>query len=389
MKKIFVFANMLIMVLFLAGCCKHEWVDADCDTPIRCTKCGKEKGQALGHEWADATCAAPQTCTRCGLTMGTTLPHTWVEATCTAPKTCSVCNATEGDILPHEWNYATFDTPKTCKNCGLTEGEPITLTEVQFDFIDKARNSYFFFLPDTIIMENSNEFPTVHILDYDGNEIKKINDDKDKNGGCSTAYSWDVNLDNSFAICTTDIDKDKNHYIRFYDEYGELLKEHTFTLNVPNVDYLYLRTSSLNHYPLFYSQMSLRPLVCIDPKTLEIVDESETGGVQEYKNNKKFKDITVLYHIDGDYRFVRMKDNSGAGYTDCELNEIKMYKDATNFNIRGYALVSEDGENYDLIDNAFNVVAKGFTQGKKAYFCGDYYFYVIDSENKRHYFCVK
>ena len=216
MKKIFVFANMLIMVLFLAGCCKHEWVDADCDTPVRCAKCGKEKGQALGHEWADATCAAPQTCTRCGLTMGTTLPHTWVEATCTAPKTCSVCNATEGDILPHEWNYATFDAPKTCKNCGLTEGEPITLTEVQFDFIDKARNSYFFFLPDTIIMENSNEFPTVHILDYDGNEIKKINDDKDKNGGCSTAYSWDVNLDNSFAICTTDIDKDKNHYIRFY-----------------------------------------------------------------------------------------------------------------------------------------------------------------------------
>lgn len=50
--------------------CEHEWVDATCQEPKHCSKCGKTEGTALDHEWAEATFAAPKTCTLCGETEG-------------------------------------------------------------------------------------------------------------------------------------------------------------------------------------------------------------------------------------------------------------------------------------------------------------------------------
>lgn len=50
--------------------CEHEWVDATCQEPKHCSKCGKTEGTALDHVWAEATFAAPKTCTLCGETEG-------------------------------------------------------------------------------------------------------------------------------------------------------------------------------------------------------------------------------------------------------------------------------------------------------------------------------
>lgn len=50
--------------------CEHEWVDATCQEPKHCSKCGKTEGTALDHEWAEVTFAAPKTCTLCGETEG-------------------------------------------------------------------------------------------------------------------------------------------------------------------------------------------------------------------------------------------------------------------------------------------------------------------------------
>lgn len=49
--------------------------------------------------------------------------HDWVEATCQEPKHCSKCGETEGTKLDHAWTEATFAAPKTCTLCGETEGE--------------------------------------------------------------------------------------------------------------------------------------------------------------------------------------------------------------------------------------------------------------------------
>lgn len=50
--------------------CAHEWVDATCQEPKHCSKCGETEGTPLDHVWAEATFAAPKTCTLCGETEG-------------------------------------------------------------------------------------------------------------------------------------------------------------------------------------------------------------------------------------------------------------------------------------------------------------------------------
>lgn len=50
--------------------CEHTWVDATCQEPKHCSKCGETEGTALDHVWAEATFAAPKTCTLCGETEG-------------------------------------------------------------------------------------------------------------------------------------------------------------------------------------------------------------------------------------------------------------------------------------------------------------------------------
>ncbi len=77
----------------------HQWTDATCTEPQRCTICGKVDTKALGHDWIPATCTEQQYCNTCGATGESTLGHQWVNATTTTPKTCSVCGKTEGAPL--------------------------------------------------------------------------------------------------------------------------------------------------------------------------------------------------------------------------------------------------------------------------------------------------
>lgn len=153
MKKQYVWMLLLAVICLLAACgCKHEFADANCDTPKTCSLCGFTEGEALGHQWKAATCTEPKTCSACAKTEGEALghvfddstpdcenpklcgtckqpeteakPHTWTDATCDTPKTCSVCQKSEGEKLEHIWQNATCEAPKTCTLCGLTEGAP-------------------------------------------------------------------------------------------------------------------------------------------------------------------------------------------------------------------------------------------------------------------------
>lgn len=132
MKRYVRILPVLLLTLFLCACgCKHEWIEANCESPKTCTLCQEIEGEALSHNWVEADCENAKTCTLCGKTEGEALGHSWAEATCETAKTCTLCGKSEGEMLGHSWIDATTENPKTCSACGATEGERI-LTDPRF-----------------------------------------------------------------------------------------------------------------------------------------------------------------------------------------------------------------------------------------------------------------
>lgn len=140
MRKIikfsFVLAMLLLITMGLTGCildiiippientCDHEWQDATCTEPYRCSLCGLTDGSPLGHYWLKATCATPEMCARCGEKHGEPLDHDWSKPTCTEPATCYMCGVTNGRPNDHKWSTPTCTEPAYCYHCGETDGEP-------------------------------------------------------------------------------------------------------------------------------------------------------------------------------------------------------------------------------------------------------------------------
>lgn len=129
MKKwIALFLCAVLAASMLTACgCEHEWVEADCDSPITCSLCGAAEGAPAGHSWMAAVCETPKTCEICGGIEGEALGHNWTEVDCENPKTCQNCGQTDGEALGHSWVDATTDNPKTCTTCAATEGEKINV----------------------------------------------------------------------------------------------------------------------------------------------------------------------------------------------------------------------------------------------------------------------
>lgn len=69
------------------------------------------------HEWVDATCQEPKHCSKCGETEGTTLDHAWTEATFAAPKTCTLCGETEGERTQSYFEEHGVDVPDAPVSC--------------------------------------------------------------------------------------------------------------------------------------------------------------------------------------------------------------------------------------------------------------------------------
>ena len=100
------FGLIIILVLicsFTVGCHRHQYADATCTEPMKCTICGATKGEAKGHVWVDATCTTPKTCSVCGKTDGTELGHT------TDFGICSTCGEKVGEDILSEMDDAFYD----------------------------------------------------------------------------------------------------------------------------------------------------------------------------------------------------------------------------------------------------------------------------------------
>lgn len=71
MRKCLLLVALVLCICMMSGCClSHKWVEATCEMPKLCEKCGETEGEALGHDWSEATRQAPQTCQVCGQTEG-------------------------------------------------------------------------------------------------------------------------------------------------------------------------------------------------------------------------------------------------------------------------------------------------------------------------------
>ena len=94
-----------ILLNFTSCGCKHEWVEATCDSPKYCTLCSKTEGKPLEHDFKDATCIYPKTCVLCGKSQGDALGHDFLSATYERPATCTRCNDIRGEKLTPVTNW--------------------------------------------------------------------------------------------------------------------------------------------------------------------------------------------------------------------------------------------------------------------------------------------
>lgn len=96
-------ASVLVLTLFFALRCDHQWEEATCLGPKTCSLCGKTVGEPLDHIWDEATCLHPKACSFCGTEEGAPLSHTpgeWVtvcesliDRTVTHTRKCLECGA--------------------------------------------------------------------------------------------------------------------------------------------------------------------------------------------------------------------------------------------------------------------------------------------------------
>lgn len=394
-KKISTVVVIAAALVLFTGChFKHEWQDATCTAPKTCKVGGETEGEALGHDWVDATCETPKTCSRCGETEGEPLGHDWDEATCETPKTCKRCGVTEGVALGHEWKPATIEAPKTCSNCGATEGEAVSATELEFvENLIKQNTDSAYVLEDTFFeksfvwADHSRKGANLVVYDYDGNKLNEIKFDlSNANAGSYVCRNGII------QTCTVTGEKAS---IDIYDAVGENIAH--FDLENPEFESsrgsLWLANCADDRYlaEVFYDKFD-EPLYYLDLEKMDMIDASEQSFDLYQKpdyDKSKFSYFSEAYGNVNAF-FVAPPDESKWGFVDTDLNEIAMYKDASNFNLYGYALVSEDRESYDIIDSDFNVIAKGYAKGNGAYVAlKDSPVLVVRDGDEKHFYLVK
>ncbi len=91
-------------------CTKDGYVTYRCD----CGYSYNETLTKLGHSWIDATCETPKTCNKCGAKEGNMLYHTVQYATCLTPQMCSTCGKIYNDGALGGHTYVNG----ACRHCG-------------------------------------------------------------------------------------------------------------------------------------------------------------------------------------------------------------------------------------------------------------------------------
>lgn len=309
--------------------------------------------------------------------------HTWVDATCTEPKTCSVCGTTEGEALGHEWKNATLEAPKTCTRCGKTEGDVVICKVLEYDqfgetdWESKAAGKY-----SMLCCKPAGDECELTFFDYNYNQLNDIKLYSQTMWSYQALFTFDE--DEMLGLQTFETsEKDNKAYLKIYDAQGNELAAIEKTITDSKFyldDSVVPKECSDRRYIAEISGAEEEHnntviVYYLDTQTWTLIEPDELKGVT-LKEDEEIEFDTEKFSYCGrrgkdlDGYFVGNVDKSKWGYTDDNFNEIAMYSDATAFNVYGYALVSEDGHSYDVIDKDFNLVAEDYIEGSGAYAIG-------------------
>lgn len=312
------------------------------------------------HTWVEATCDAPKTCSECGETEGEALEHEWIEATCETARTCSHCGKTEGEALGHEWIEATFEAPQTCSVCGATMGEKYTL-EVNVnpvEYVDTYTSEY--------INEEMEKVAENHMYlvgsDYsDGHQVVYFVH-RNINNGIYTLYSAKINEQGQWtekkAICLfynlrcsivngysffeiqSERDVTDYEYILIDDEMNKIAVDEKCKLNL-------MEDNDSNICVIDHKW-------CINnPRDNKAYTLSEGNWVED----NSIVDMALMMSQEGIKHCYNGIIEKNGKYYDKNKNELASFKMATTFDKNGYAIVSDDGVNFSIIDSEFNIIA--------------------------------
>lgn len=92
------------MEKYFYGACEHVFSKANCTSGATCTKCSLIDGLPNGHILSKYDSVSGGKCSVCGIEVGhDKTVHNYVEATCTEPMTCTRCGAERGEALGHNY----------------------------------------------------------------------------------------------------------------------------------------------------------------------------------------------------------------------------------------------------------------------------------------------
>lgn len=173
----------------------HEWEEATCVEPKRCSVCNLTQGNVIEHEWKEATCTDAKTCTQCWKTTGMSLGHT------TKYGTCSRCNTYVTDLQEKYYEIA-----KEIDNTLLVSMEEVALNLYYATFFTgSTRNSY---VIKSIEYSREAYDDLNRIISMTGSykEFNDIRNHLKKAQECLPIYADGVTIDNSTIVsCAEEI----------------------------------------------------------------------------------------------------------------------------------------------------------------------------------------
>ncbi len=273
----------------------------------------------------------------------------------------------------HEWMPATLEAPKTCRICGETEGEPVHAMILEWlpDMMEEWTNMSV--SDETVILSKTGEDQlTFGVFDYQGILLKevKLTFDQDDNWSWSQGY-----YPESVGFQVEVVHQDGSGELQLYDIHGEVLKEIPFTTDADDPVHLQLMATENDGFlaEMDADRGGTGPESVVYYLDLQEYALAEPTGEEGYLPAEVVYDSEVFEEcqkqaVGGKTAYYVSTENGAQwGYANDDFVPTGLYVDATPFSTNGYALVSDDGVSYDIVDRDLNVVAEDYIQGRGAY----------------------
>lgn len=308
--------------------------------------------------------------------------HEWIEATCTQPMTCATCGETTGDLAAHEFMAATLNLPKHCVICGYTEGEALSISTylVSIPYADWIYISpkYSFGVDYPMMSEDDLEGYKVYKYLYDGTEMPMI--ELPYEG--EMYISWTVSS-SGYMIVAREFEYDDRLQVLLYAPNSEMIYETGFSKSTFNWIYD-ATTGGLTDYGnldvrdnyiqiVMYGSRQTVATLRVDGNNVTEVSEDEFESIYQTKkmpDTPEAASYTYCGYIASCDRYL-VSDGDLWYHLDGEGNVLGCFVDASGFNSQGYALVTEDGTTFNLINSDMDLICEGIATGTGCFVSGD------------------